>query len=41
MKETAVLHWKSKPALIVAIVSLVALFGACVDFGGQSYGFYW
>jgi hypothetical protein len=41
-KETAVLHWKIKPALLVALVTLVALFGAHMGGGGgKTCGFYW
>jgi hypothetical protein len=40
-KENAVLHWKIKPALVVALVSLLAVVGGFIGHGHGKCGFYW
>jgi hypothetical protein len=40
-KETAVLHWKTKPALVIAMVTVLGLFAGFMGGGGGRCGFYW
>jgi hypothetical protein len=41
LKETAVIFWKVKQALVIAAVMALALVGSCLELGGRIYGFYW
>jgi hypothetical protein len=36
-----VLHWKIKPVIVVAVVSVLAMSGGFLDFKDLLCGFYW
>ena len=40
-KETAVLHWRMKPTLLIVALSLVGLIAGFMGGGDGRCGFYW